>query len=52
LFNNLGQLVAKWSNLSSENGHYELPVYGINQGLYTIVFVGPKNVYNDKVIIQ
>ena len=52
MYNSIGQLVVKLNNLSSQNGLYELPVYGIAQGLYTIILVGEKNVYNDKVIIR
>ena len=52
LYNNIGQLVIKWNNLSSQTGMYELPVYGILQGLYTLVLVGEKNVYNDKILIR
>ena len=37
LYNNLGQLVARWNNLASQNGQFEIPINGLAQGLYTIV---------------
>jgi len=52
LYNNLGQLVARWNNLASQNGQFEIPINGLTQGLYTIVLINEKSVYNDKIVVQ
>ena len=52
MYNNLGQLVSRWNNFASQNGQLEIPINGITQGLYTIVLICDKCVYNDKIIIQ